>query len=49
MSSVVENTIANGIFSEVGTDEFHYYDPENNITVVTNENGGVITLSYGKL
>ena len=47
--SVVENTIANGTFSEVGTDEFHYYDPENNITVVTNENGGVITLSYGKL
>ena len=46
---IVENTIKNGISG--ANKEFSrrsYYDPCNNITVVTEASGTVITITYGK-
>lgn len=49
---VVENTIQNGKSASrkvAGKMTTNYYDKANNITVATNDKGGVITVSYGKM
>ncbi len=49
---VVENTITQGkpttrvVEGKITT---NYYDPVNNVTAVTNEKGGVITVGHGKI
>jgi len=48
--SVVENTIKNGTATpgkNPGTTA--YYDKTNNVTVITNSNGAVITTSFGEI
>jgi hypothetical protein len=50
--SVVEETINTGQPTKKMRDNnatIHYYDGSNNITVVLNEKGGVITVGYGKM
>lgn len=48
--SVVEHTIQNGNKEEIlrkGKITIRYYDPKNNITVVSNDNDKVVTVGYG--
>lgn len=48
MSSVIENTIKNPSYSIKMRETERFYDSINNITVVTNSKGKVITVFYGK-
>ena len=48
LPSVVENTIKNGSKTAQDGGKIQYYDPVNNVTVITNKNGGVVTTHYGK-
>ena len=50
MPTVVESTIKNGLtFQGKGIGKFIKYDPINNISVVVNSEGSVVTVSFGKL
>ena len=46
--SVVENTIKNGKKSPSRDGTFSHYDSTNNVTVITNNSGGVVMVRYGK-
>ncbi|MBS9426437.1 VENN motif pre-toxin domain-containing protein, partial [Photorhabdus caribbeanensis] len=46
--SVVENTIKNGISTPSRGGTTVHYDPMNNVSIVTNESGKVVTVKYGK-
>ena len=46
--SVVENTIKNGKKSPSRDGTFSHYDSVNNVTVITNNSGGVVMVRYGK-
>ena len=51
LPSVVENTIRTGnpsiaVISDLEF-KYHFYDAINDVTVIINEQGGVITVSYG--
>jgi filamentous hemagglutinin len=47
--SAVQNTIDNGIPEPGRGGTTVYYDPQNNISVVTGNGGRVVTVSYGDL
>nr|WP_231398269.1 hypothetical protein [Photorhabdus temperata] len=46
--SVVENTIKNGMSTPSRGGTTVHYDPMNNVSIVTNESGKVVTVKYGK-
>ena len=46
--SVIENTIKNGSKTTQNGGKIQHYDPVNNVTVITNKNGGVVTTHYGQ-
>jgi filamentous hemagglutinin len=47
MPSVVRNTIENGAASPSRGGTTVHFDSVNNVTVVTNRNGKVVTVKYG--
>jgi RHS repeat-associated protein len=47
--SVVDDAIANGQASVGGSGRIGYYSPANNITVVTESNGKIVTVTSGRL
>lgn len=48
MPSVVENTIKTGTATPSRGNTTSYYDATNNVSVVTNSSGKVVTVKYGK-
>ena len=48
MPSVVQNTIDTGIATPSRLGTTVYYDQVNNVSVVTNAEGKVITVKYGR-
>ncbi|MBD8162199.1 two-partner secretion domain-containing protein [Erwinia persicina] len=48
MPSVVENTIKTGVATPSRGNTTSYYDATNNVSVVTNSSGKVVTVKYGK-
>lgn len=46
--TVVDNVLARGTFMGVSEGKDVYYDSENNITVLTNGEGKVVSVGYGK-
>ena len=48
LPSVVENTIKNGSKTAQDGGKIQHYDPVNNVTVITNKNGGGVTTHYGQ-
>lgn len=48
MPSVVENTIKTGTATPSRGNTTSYYDTTNNVSVVTNSSGKVVTVKYGK-
>ena len=46
--SAVENAIKNGTKTPQNGGKTKHYDPINNVTVITNKNGGVVTTHYGQ-
>ncbi|CAB3751839.1 hemagglutinin repeat-containing protein [Paraburkholderia humisilvae] len=46
--SVIKNTIDNGVPTPSRGGTTVFYDPKNNVSVVTNSEGKVITVKYGK-
>ncbi|EBP0013994.1 DUF4258 domain-containing protein [Salmonella enterica] len=46
--TVVENVIKSGISTPSRGGTTSYYDSKNNISVVTNSTGKVVTVKYGK-
>ncbi len=48
LPSVVENTINTGQKSPSQNGKYIHYDSTNNVTVITNQSGGVVTTRYGK-
>lgn len=48
MPSVVQNTIDTGVATSSRMGTTVYYDPVNNVSVVTNAQGKVVTVKYGR-
>jgi filamentous hemagglutinin len=48
MPSVVQNTIDTGVATQSRLGTTVYYDPVNNVSVVTNAQGKVVTVKYGR-
>jgi len=48
MPSVIKNTINNGVISDGRLGTKLYYDKINNVSVVRNSQGKVVTVKYGK-
>jgi filamentous hemagglutinin len=46
--SVVENTIKYGVSKPNGGGKTSYYDSGNNVSVIVNNKGSVVTVQYGK-
>ncbi|HFC6749773.1 TPA: polymorphic toxin MafB class 1, partial [Neisseria meningitidis] len=48
MPSVIENTIQTGQQIGIKDGKTSYYDSKNNVKVIINQSGGVVTTTYGK-
>ncbi|WP_416192262.1 MafB family polymorphic toxin [Neisseria sp. CCUG12390] len=48
LPSVIENTIRTGQQTKGRNGTTSHYDPINNVKVITNQSGGVVTTTYGK-
>ena len=48
MPSVVENTVEHGVPSSSYGGKTQFYDSVNNVSAILNENGKVVTVTYGK-
>ncbi|MBA3957521.1 MAG: RHS repeat-associated core domain-containing protein [Parachlamydiaceae bacterium] len=47
--SVVENTVNKGTMSAAKKGTIQHYDSANNVTIITNTKGEIVTVTYGKI